>query len=79
MSKHSKPWLNYKSEAPEKEYYKVPKKRRKFAWALFWLIAYGHIGAHRLYLWDAKKAGLIILFYFLSFLIFFVSDSVAFT
>ncbi len=68
MGRNSKPWLNYKSDAPEREYFRAPKKKRKFGWALFWLIAGGHIGAHQLYLWDAKKAGLIILFYFMSFL-----------
>lgn len=63
-----KPWLNYKSNAPEREYFKAPKKKRKFGWALFWLVAGGHIGAHRLYLWDGKKAGFIIITYFMSFI-----------
>lgn len=75
MGRNAKPWLNYKSDAPEREYFKAPKKKRKFGWALFWLIAGGHIGAHRLYLWDAKKAGLIILFYFVSFIAILVMSA----
>ena len=60
MGRASKPWLNYKSDAPEREYFEPPRKKRKLGWALFWLIVGGHWGAHRLYLWDGKKAILII-------------------
>lgn len=74
MSKSSKPWLNYSSDAPVREYSKRIRKKRSYRWALFWLVLLGHCGAHRLYLWDAKKAGLIILFYFFSFFtILFIS------
>lgn len=62
MGRTAKPWLNYKGDVLDREYPKTPKKKRKFGWALFWLIFFGHMGAHRLYLWDGKKAVLIMLF-----------------
>lgn len=63
MEKNAKPWLNYTSDAPEKEYPQIPKKKRSFGWAIFWLLAGGHCGAHRLYLWEPNKAGKIFLLY----------------
>lgn len=69
MGKGAKPWLNYKSDAPVRAYPKKPKTKRHFRWALFWLLVGGHIGAHRLYLWDAKKAVFIMVFVFLSFIL----------
>ena len=68
MPKKSKPWLNYKSDAPVREYPEKAKKKRHFKWALFWLLLGGHMGAHRLYLWDDKKAVFIMAFFFISFL-----------
>ena len=65
MGRSSKPWLNYKSDAPEREYFTPPKTKRHFKWALLWLLLGAHIGAHRLYLWDYKKAGAIFAFYLL--------------
>ena len=79
MGRNSKPWLNYKSDASERVYLRTPKKKRKFGWALFWLIAGGHIGAHRFYLWDGKKAGLIMLFYFVSFIVILVLSALLLT
>lgn len=63
--RHQKPWLNYTSDAPEREYFKAPKKKRKFGWALFWLIVGAHFGAHRLYLWQPKKALALLGLYFI--------------
>ncbi|WP_026941934.1 hypothetical protein [Hellea balneolensis] len=68
MPKRSKPWLNYKSNEPVREYPRTPIKKRHLKWALFWLIVGGHIGAHRLYLWDGTKAVFIMAFFFISFL-----------
>jgi len=68
MGRASKPWLRHKGKAPEKEYPKRARKKRSYKWALFWLILFGYYGAHRFYLWDAKKAGLNIVFYFFGFL-----------
>jgi len=70
MGNYSKPWLNYKSDAPEREYPKHVRKKRSFKWALFWLIVGGHWGAHRLYLWDSKKAVMLFIFTILSLIIF---------
>lgn len=70
MGKSSKPWLNYKSDAPEREYFEAPRKKRQFKWALFWLIVGGHWGAHRLYLWDGKKAIVILILFLASFVVF---------
>ncbi|MEP3890463.1 MAG: hypothetical protein ABJN69_08335 [Hellea sp.] len=69
MGKRSKPWLNYRSGAPEREYPQTPKKKRSFRCALFWLFFGGHCGVHRLYLWEPKKAGKIfVLFIGMNFL-----------
>ena len=65
MGKRSKPWLNYTSDAPEREYPKKPKKKRQFKWALFWLVIGAHFGAHRLYLWQPKKALALLGLYFI--------------
>ena len=73
MRKRSKPWLNYKSDAPEREYPPIQKKKRSFRCALFWLLFGGHCGAHRLYLWEPKKAGkILILFLGLYFLLLII-------
>jgi len=63
MRKSSKPWLSYKSDAPEREYFKTPKKKRQFKLALFWLLLGGYLGAHRFYMWDYKKAWVLIVLY----------------
>lgn len=52
-----KPWLRYhKPGAPVREFREPEKKPRELFWARLWLIAGLQIGAHRLYLWQYKKA-----------------------
>lgn len=61
-----KPWLNYKgalNEAEEIERLRELERNKlsysnklSYRWALFWLICYGLIGAHKFYIGE-KKAG----------------------
>ena len=63
MGKSSRPWLSYKSDTPEREYFKTPKKKRHFKWAVFWLFVGAWGGVHRFYLWDYKKAWILVASY----------------
>ena len=63
MGKHSKPWLSYKSDEPDKERAKFVPTKRKYKTALFWLFIGAWCGAHRFYLWDNKKAWILITLY----------------
>jgi len=77
MGNNPKPWLNYKSDVPEREYFTPPKKKRYFKWALIWLILGAHFGAHRLYLWQPKKALALLFLYFTLLVLCFVLSHVS--